>query len=182
MGAYLSTSIERNKSQFWTTNLYTPDRVRQELAVDPLELLEVLAVACIRCVVDVRDLLDAGHMLQLQERFLAVEQIDAGVKLDTLVGFKMRVGVCQRTVREAYDARKSAGCWVGEEGLEDGVSCDAGGAEHEGSQGDGRCRHCELLRSRVFERQNERSSCLSFGNGATIYQLTPRQRHISTYR
>jgi hypothetical protein len=87
MGAYLSTSIERNKSQFWATNLYTPDRVRQELAVDPLELLEVLAVACIRCVVDVRDLLDAGHMLQLQERFLAVEQIDAGVKLDTLVGF-----------------------------------------------------------------------------------------------
>jgi hypothetical protein len=31
------------------------------------------------------------------------------------------------------------------------VSRDAGGAEHEGSQGDGRCRHCELLRSSVLE-------------------------------
>jgi hypothetical protein len=90
-----------------------------------------------------RDLLDAGHMLQLQERLLAIKQVDTRVQLDTLVGIQMRVGGCQRAVCEAYDAGEGSGSWVGKEGLEDRVTCYAGGAEDERSKGRGSCRHLE---------------------------------------
>jgi len=95
----------------------------------------------VRCIVNVRDLLDARHVLQLQERFLAIKQVDTRVQLDTLVGIQMRVGGCQRAVREAYNAGESGGCWVGEQGFEDGVACYAGGAEDEGSQRGSGCGH-----------------------------------------
>jgi len=143
-GTYLSTSIQGDELQRWTTNLNTPDRVRQQFAVDPLQLLEVLAVACVRCVVDVRDLLDAGDMLQLQKRLLTFKQVDTGVKLDTLVGFQMRIGSSQRAICEAYYTSEGIGGWISEEGFEDCVSCYAGGAEDEGSQRGGGRRHCEL--------------------------------------
>jgi hypothetical protein len=144
LDTHLSSSVKRNKSQLWTTNLHTPDCVRQQLTVNPLQFLEVLTMSCVGCVVDVCDLLDAGHVLQLQERFLAIEQVDTGVELNTLVGFQTRVGVCQRTVREAYDAGESVGCWVGEEGFEDGVPRDAGSAKDKGSEGHSSCGHLEL--------------------------------------
>jgi hypothetical protein len=79
MGTHLSTSIQRNKPQFRTADLHAPDRVRQQLTIDPLQLLEILTMSRIGCIVDMRDLLDAGHMLQLQERFLAIKQVDAGI-------------------------------------------------------------------------------------------------------
>jgi hypothetical protein len=60
---HLSTSIERNKPQLRTTNLHTPNRIRQQLSIDPLQLLEILTMSRVRRIVNMRDLLDAGHML-----------------------------------------------------------------------------------------------------------------------
>jgi len=62
----------------------------------------------------------------------------------------MRIGSCQRAVREAYDTSEGAGCWIGEEAFEDRVSCYAGGAKDEGSQGRGCCRHLCELRGQAF--------------------------------
>jgi hypothetical protein len=69
----------------------------------------------------------------------------------------MRIGGCQRAVREAYDAGESVGCWVGEEGLEDGVPCYSGSTEDEGGQGNGGCGHLDdAVTSCGLGRQSER--------------------------
>jgi len=73
LGTHLSARVQCDELQRRTTDLNTADCVGQQLAVHPLELLEVLAMASVRCVVDVRDLLNARDMLQLQEGFLSIK-------------------------------------------------------------------------------------------------------------
>jgi hypothetical protein len=74
--SYLSACVQRDKLQSWTADLHSADCVRQQFVVDTLQLFEALPVACIGGIVYVRDLLDAGDVLQLQQRRLTLEKVD----------------------------------------------------------------------------------------------------------
>jgi hypothetical protein len=63
--SYFSACVQRNELQSWTADLDSTDCVRQQFVVDTLQFFEALPMARVGGIVDVRDLLDAGDMLQL---------------------------------------------------------------------------------------------------------------------
>jgi hypothetical protein len=81
-----------------TADLSTTHGIRQYLSIDLLQLLIIASMAGISSVEDMCGKLDAGNVLEVEQRLIPVPEIQVAVELDALVVWKERYICPQRAV------------------------------------------------------------------------------------